>query len=303
MQRGAIVIPTYRRPLGLEKALAYIEKLQTTATVTVLIADNDPNEQEGSEIVRRVAAAGYRFPIRSMVVAGRGVSQVRNVLIAAALEVRENEFVALLDDDEWPEPQWLDALLEMQRRTGADAVSGTMLPAFAGPPRPWMERLTLFRQEQPDGPSQMLWGTCNVLLTRELMMKLSPPWFDAEFGLTGGEDVEFFTRARAQGASFAWASAARVFENVPQTRMTMRWITRRSFRIGNTNALIQLRWRYRRFGRLAIIVKSVVRLVAVVMLTLPNSKSKTRIVEAVCLAVRSLGEIVAVFGIRYREYG
>jgi succinoglycan biosynthesis protein ExoM len=303
MRRGVIVIPTYRRPRGLDKALSYIEKLETTANVTVLVADNDPEAQEGTEIVRRLAAAGYRFPIRSIVVAERGVSQVRNASIASALETPGTEFVALLDDDEWPEPQWLEAMLDMQHKTGADAVGGTMLPAFAVAPPPWTERLTLYRQEQADGLTEMLWGTCNVLLTRRYLEKLSQPWFDAEFGLTGGEDVEFFTRAKARGASFAWASAARVFEHVPQSRMTMRWVARRSFRIGNTNALTQLRWRYRRLGRLVIFVKSIGRLFAAAMLILPNSKSNGRIIEAMCLSSRSLGEVAALFGIRYREYG
>lgn len=303
MRRGAIIIPTYRRPLGLNKVLTHIEKLETSANVTVLVADNDAEFQEGIKVVQRLTAAGYRFPIRGIVVANRGVSHVRNALILSALETPGTEFVALLDDDEWPEPQWLEAMLNMQQQTGADAVGGTMLPAFMVSPPSWMERLTLYRQEQTDGPTEMLWGTCNALLTRQYLEKLSQPWFDTEFGLTGGEDVEFFTRAKAQGATFAWATNARVFEDVPRSRTTLRWIITRSFRIGNTNALIQLRWRYRHRGRLAILVKSLGRLLVTAILILPTARQRGQVTEAMCLSSRSLGEIAALLGIRYREYG
>lgn len=298
----AIIIPTFRRPLGLNKALTHIEKLETSAEVTVLVADNDVDFQEGVKVVHRLISTGYRFPIRSIVVADRGVSHVRNSLIASALEIPNTEFLALLDDDEWPEPQWLDAMLKMQRQTGADAVGGTVLPVFMGSPPSWIERLSLYRQEQANGPTEMLWGTCNAILTRQFVEKFSRPWFDMEFSLTGGEDVEFFTRAKALGATFAWASNARVFEDIPLSRTTLRWITMRSFRIGNTNAHTQLLWRYRHLGHLAIFVKSIGRLMTTMIVILPTAKRKGQMIEAMCLSLRSLGEIAALLGIRYQAY-
>jgi GT2 family glycosyltransferase len=231
------------------------------------------------------------------------VAHVRNALIASALDNPETGFLALLDDDEWPEPEWLEELLDMQRRTGADAVGGAMSPAFPIAAPSWAEQLDLYRQEHPDGLTDMLWGTCNVLLTRRCLETIPRPWFDEEFGLTGGEDVEFFTRLKATGATFAWAGAARVFEDVPRSRLKLRWIARRSFRIGNTNARTQLRWRYNRMGRLAILVKAVGRLLTAAALTLPSTGWKAQYVEALCLSCRSFGEVTALLGIRYREYG
>lgn len=302
MRRGVIAIPTRGRPRGLEKALNSIERLQTTAQLTVLVADNDACAQEGISVVSRISSAGYRFPIRSMIVTPRGVAHVRNELIASALEDPKTEFIALLDDDEWPETQWLETLLSMQRRTGADAVGGTMLPDFSITPPSWAEDLKLYRQQATDGPIDMLWGTCNVLLTRKCVETLPPPWFDEQFGLSGGEDVEFFSRLNAKGAAFAWASEARVFEEVPRDRLTIGWIARRSFRIGNTNARSQLRWRYRRLGYPAIITKSIGRLCAAAALIFLRANQRSGPVEAMCLSCRSLGELAALFGIRYLEY-
>jgi succinoglycan biosynthesis protein ExoM len=302
MQRGMILIPTFRRPGGLAKALACLDKLQTTADITILVAENDPLGREGSEVVG-LHAQRSRFKIQSIEVAQRGVSHVRNFLIATALVTPGVEFVAFMDDDEWPEPQWLQALLDMQHRTDAEIVGGTVLPAFVSEPPVWAKQLKLFRQEQPDGPADMVWGTCNVLLTRALLQRVVVPWFDPRFGLTGGEDMEFFTRAKAAGAKFAWAAAALMHEDVPASRTRLGWVFRRSFRIGGTNALVQLRWKYGRFGHPIILAKSLGRLAAAFFMALRDPCHAGHRAEAFSLAARSLGEMAALVGIRLREYG
>jgi succinoglycan biosynthesis protein ExoM len=301
MQRGMILIPTFRRPQGLAKALACLDRLQTDADVTIVVAENDPSGGEGREVVR-LHAPRSRFAIQSIDVAQRGVSQVRNALIAAALATPGVDFVALLDDDEWPDPQWLQQLLDMQHRTGADIVGGTMLPAFAAEPPEWARQLELFRQEQPDGPVDMVWGTCNVLLTRPILERMAAPWFDPQLGLTGGEDMEFFTRAKVEGASFAWAAAALMHEDVPESRVRLGWVFRRAFRIGSTNALVQRRWRYGRFGRPLILAKAIGHLAAASFLFLRHALDAGGRMEALSLAARSLGEMAGRLGIRYREY-
>jgi succinoglycan biosynthesis protein ExoM len=302
MRRGAILIPSYRRPDGLAKALERLEQLQTDADLTIIVAENDPVGGEGTAVVRRQAQRS-RFRIQGIEVAQQGVSHVRNALIGAALASPDIEFAALFDDDEWPEPQWLEALLDMQERTGAEVIGGTVTPDFAVTPPAWAGEFKLYRQEQPDGPSAMVWGTCNVLLTRSLLERMAAPWFDLQFGLTGGEDMEFFARAKAEGASFAWAAAAVVHEDVPESRTRLPWVFRRAFRIGSTNALVQLRWRYGRSGRPLILAKSLARLVRAPLLALSNPFDAARRMEALSQSARSLGEMVALMGFRYREYG
>ena len=64
---------------------------------------------------------------RRSLVAERGIAQNRNALVAAALDRSEMQFLAMLDDDEWVEPDWLDALLATQAHFGADAVEGPVI--------------------------------------------------------------------------------------------------------------------------------------------------------------------------------
>ena len=70
----------------------------------------------------------------------RGIAQVRNALVAAALAEPATRFVAMLDDDEWPEQNWLTQLLRTQKETGADVVRGAVLRVFEAPPPVWAAR-------------------------------------------------------------------------------------------------------------------------------------------------------------------
>ena len=308
LRRGAIVIPTFRRPAGLAKTLEHIARLTTTAALTVIVADNDVEKLAGVAVVRRLEQAGYRFPLRWITVAETGVARVRNDLIVEALADPGVAFVACIDDDEWPDPHWLEALLAMQHETGADAVGGTVEPVFSTRPPTWVDRVEIYRQEAPEGRVEMLWGTSNVLLTRAMLEGLGPPFFDLGFGRSGGEDTEFFHRAGARGFAFAWASAATVFETVPPSRVTLSWMLRRSFRIGSTNALIQLDWRYARLGRTRILVKAAGRLLVAAAQALPALLARSRdrrregLVRLLYLSARSSGEVAALTGFRDRVY-
>src|SRR5579862_756581 len=201
-ERIVIAIPTYRRPLSLKRLLDAIGRLQTRCDVAVLVADNDAEQKEGFALCQRLAPA-YRWPLTAVVAPERGIAQVRNVLVEQALRDEKASFVAMIDDDEWPAPDWLDQFLAVQRQTGADVLQGSIL----------------FEQEgndgavpdirRPTGPIAMLQGAGNLLIQRRVLEETPRPWFDPAFALTGGEDFEFFTRLAKAGRHFAWADAAR----------------------------------------------------------------------------------------------
>src|ERR1700710_1545430 len=100
MPNVTVAIPTFRRPRGLERLLDALAKLETTANVTVLVADNDCEKHEGSDMCAAIRARGYRWPLRSLAVAQRGIAQVRNALTDVALGDAGMDYLAMLDDDE-----------------------------------------------------------------------------------------------------------------------------------------------------------------------------------------------------------
>src|ERR1043166_7456862 len=132
-----VAIPTFRRPKGLARLLAALAALNTDANVSVLVADNDCDGQQGFDLCARLRAETYRWPLEGIVVAERGIAQARNALVDHILAHRPCDFVAMLDDDEWPEPGWLDGFLKGQRETGAAARHGAILRDLEGRPGPW----------------------------------------------------------------------------------------------------------------------------------------------------------------------
>src|SRR4051794_34627843 len=106
MPEVVVAIPTFRRPQGLEKLLRALAQLDTTASVSVLVADNDAGGREGQAVCERMKS-GYRWPLECIVVEQRGIAQNRNALVERALQYPRMDFIAMLDDDEWPVARWL----------------------------------------------------------------------------------------------------------------------------------------------------------------------------------------------------
>ncbi|MCM0607763.1 MAG: glycosyltransferase family 2 protein [Ideonella sp. WA131b] len=97
----SIVVPTYRRPGTLERALASVAAA-TRADHEIIVVDDCP-EGTAFELARRFGAR-YLFKAGRQ----RGLSASRNL----GLDVATGVFVAFLDDDDFFNPSGLDALLQ-----------------------------------------------------------------------------------------------------------------------------------------------------------------------------------------------
>jgi len=303
MARIAVAIPTYRRPEGLRRLLRSLEAQVLEAEVVVVVADNGTNGREGLGVVEALLAQGYRFPVTKIGVAETGVAHVRNALFATVLKDREVDAVAMIDDDEWASPQWLAELLRIRAWHNADVVGGPVQPVFDSAPPAWASNCRYFYSEvHPDGPVEMVWGACNALMSRRALVALAPRWFDPDFGRSGGEDVEMFTRLKVGRYRFAWAAQAQVWEQVPQRRMRRDWVLRRAFRIGNSDMFVRLRWYYQGNGRLWAALHTAAHAgssVASLPFLLWTPAARMRVL---CDMSRVAGKVVALGGIRYHEY-
>lgn len=297
-----VAIPTFRRPKGLRRLLLAIANLQTDARVGVLVADNDADRREGIAVAERLRSAGYRWPIDAFVVGERGIAQARNALVAHGFG-GAFDFLAMLDDDEWPEPSWLDAFLRAARSTGADALHGAVLPEFEIAPGRWAKRCYGFAPLRGvTGPIAMIHGTSNVLLRRSTFEKLASPWFDTRFALSGGEDKDFFTRLKVAGARFAWADAAVVHAEMPASRSNPGWAIKRAFRVGNSDMRVFIK--HNRALREMLMESA--KIVAALTLSPPLALLSAPIAELrmlpVCKFARAAGKAAAALGVRYDEY-
>jgi glycosyltransferase involved in cell wall biosynthesis len=294
-----VAIPTFRRPRGLSRLLDALAKLDTTANVTVLVADNDAEGHEGFDLCQGLA---YRWPLKAMVVQERGIAPVRNALVAEAL-CMDMQFLAMLDDDEWPEPQWLDALLAEQAKTGADALQGSILFDFEQRPARWAEVFDGMADiRQASGPTPMLQGAGNLLLTHGALTRVSRPWFDPAFALSGGEDRDFFQRLKAAGACFAWSDEAVARGFVPATRTCFSWALKRAYSVGNSDMRVFLKYGPSFAARMRELAKVAGVLVLSPALAVLLAFSEVRRRDALRRLFRAAGKVTALFGRHYDEY-
>jgi len=249
-----IAIPTFRRPEQLRHLIAAIAQLDRLEGAMLLVADNDAGG-EGAAVAAAMAE-DYPIAVEVIRVPEPGLCHVRNAIVAHALAIPTMQQLAMLDDDEWPEPQWLAALLTVQQRTGAAVVGGPVLPVFPEGAPDWAQETLVFRPEQrPEGLADMLYASNNLLVTRGALEALGVPWFDPAFNRSGGEDLDFLTRLKAIGFAFAWAPGARVSEWVGAERARKAWVLRRMWRIGVTDTRVASKQRGL-FGRIGLALRS-----------------------------------------------
>jgi succinoglycan biosynthesis protein ExoM len=301
---AVIAIPTCRRPAGLTQLLDSLAALVTEHEVSVIVADNDADGHEGLSVVGKLQAAGYRWPISAFLVPQRGISQVRNGLVAAATAVAEADYVLMLDDDETAEPGWLDEMIQVQRDTCADVVGGRVNRRFEGGKPSWVEGVSLLANKTGAGGSRvdLVNSTANILFVRSFLARLSLPVFDPAFGLTGGEDKEALMRAKRAGASFAWAERAVVSEQIPASRLTEGWVLKSAFRVGNSDMRVLLRHRRSWMEVLAEIGKAFTVLLGAPALLLRATGNDARRIRARMMIWRAAGKLAAFAGLAYREY-
>jgi glycosyltransferase involved in cell wall biosynthesis len=295
----ALCVCTYRRPAGLRRLLAAIAALRTdrVGSLEVVVIDNDP---DGSARAVVDAVDGMPFIVRYAHEARRGISHARNRAVAEAADA---DWIAFLDDDEEPEPEWLNELLRVQAVHAADVVAGPVPPRYEVPAPRWVLRGRFHEPpRRPTGSPLPYADTGNVLVRASLFRDFPAP-FAPSLALAGGEDTHFFLRVARAGHRIVWADAAVAWEWVPPSRVRLPWLLRRAFRRGNTWALLEREldpsWRVRAL-RIARGAGRIVR--GAVLLPLSLLRGRHAVVETLRGMCFGAGSLAGVAGYRYDEY-
>jgi succinoglycan biosynthesis protein ExoM len=235
----SVCICTYRRQLGLSRLLAALETQETAGafTFSIIVADNDSVESAKATLAAFAAASTLRVDYYCE--PEQNISLARNKAISNA----RGEYVALIDDDEWPEKDWLLRMFQAIKKYDAHGVLGPVKPHFDREPPRWVVRGRFFekpRHTAHQSGSILRWAetrTSNVLLKAAVFGSVND-YFDPRFGLGGGEDVDFFGRMMAKGRVFVWCQEAAVFELIPPERCTRKDMLRRALLRGRMSLLL-----------------------------------------------------------------
>lgn len=274
----ALCVCTFRRPAGLAQLLEALSTLDYEGRLSVVVVDNDPSGQALS--VYEQKAATSRWPLLYDVETRRGPSFARNRAVQLALH-QNPDFVAMLDDDEYPSRGWLRALLAAQERTNADVVGGPVLPAFREQPPSWIVKGRFFEKgtDLADGSPVVLSSSANFLATTRCFSYLLPTPFPEEYGYLSGSDTFFFLRLAARGFRMSWATRAVVFEDIPPERVNLRWLRKRKAWQGEARVRTQRTFKkglLRRFDRGARTFVGCVVALGVFPLLLPSKVLRAR---------------------------
>ncbi|MBV9646475.1 MAG: glycosyltransferase [Candidatus Eremiobacteraeota bacterium] len=233
-----IAIPTFRRPHLLGALLDGLAKqsLPDGLALSALVLDNDA--AGSARNVVRDRACAFPFPLSYRCVKVPGLSAVRNAALEAA---SGSEFLAMIDDDEVPEPRWLAELVRVQRATGADAVVGPVPPRLSlGMPR-WLHGLGGAHFERARDGQRISEGWSGNCLVRMQTLKRLALRFDPALNFSGGEDQMFFRSLSSCGGVIVYARDAIAWEDVPPERRSLQFVLSRSFRRGTTLSICDRR--------------------------------------------------------------
>lgn len=242
----SIVIPCFDRLALLERTITacLCQVVDAGVSWEIIIADNHP-----ARLARSLVATFHsNIPLRHVEAGERNIAAARNMGIQAA----NGAFIAFVDDDEAPEPNWLMAHYRCLLRTGADASFGAVYPIFErGTPPSWDPQGRYYTTDfdlPPDTRIDPLkWfpprprgvSTANVMLRRSSCLAQSKP-FDEEFGRSGGEDTMLLLRLARDGRHFVWCPDAPVIEFNESGRQNFRYMCRRVQRSSRHSAEVRV---------------------------------------------------------------
>jgi succinoglycan biosynthesis protein ExoM len=313
---------TYRRPEGLRALLGGLaaQRFEAIARprIQVVIVDN-----EGSAEVLAVceqAGQATGLAIRYVHEPRHGIPFARNACLDQIAS--DAEFFAMIDDDEVPEPDWLEQLVLAQARAGADVVRGAVVPVFPDGAPAWIRDGDFFGwpRQRPAGAgthladgAELASASSNNVLVRVAAVRALGLRFDTTLAFTGGTDALFFRQMKLAGCRIVYAAGARVHEAVPRQRATFRYLWRVHYKQGCNKVPRKLRLETKGAGTARFIRMAMKRIprecgevgggtLSIVRSLVSGHAEMGRLSGGLLRIAKGLGGLAGLIGARFAHY-
>jgi glycosyltransferase involved in cell wall biosynthesis len=295
----AVGIITYRRPKSLQRLLTAL-MAQTYSDgvapeITVVVVDND------ADATARVVCDGVQGQIKiSYVVEPQlGIPMARNRVLDSLPD--DCQFLLWIDDDETPEPNWINSLLHTQAGVDADIVMGAVQAILPEAAPKWIKKGGFFNRRRFMDRATLAEGATNNCLMRISAIRSHNLRFDERMRYTGGTDTLFFRTAESLGLRMVWSAEAVVNDHIPLQRCSLRWLVMRHFRSGNTLAICdrKLGTPLDVLGRAGRGVNKLLQSIVVLPLSIEGMHEFAR---SIILFARGLGMLAGLAGYQFDEY-
>jgi glycosyl transferase family 2 len=299
-----VIVPTFRRPAQILETLASLQAQQTARRFAVILIENEAEKCEGATAATPLFENGG---IAGMIIVAheRGNCCAYNAGLETALADFPNfKWLAIIDDDEIADPQWLDRLCAAGEKFGADLVGGPQLPVFPdNSGKQFTNHPVFVPHYRQSGPVTALYSSGNLLIGRHVLAAMAPSFLDLRFNFMGGGDSDFLSRAAAKGFKLAWCAEAVVRETVPARRLEADWIRSRSLRNGVISTLVEKKKRAASpVGNLRVLAKSLALLGASPFRGLVRLLQTGSLSTAMYPVYIAIGRVLAEFGYSNEQY-
>ena len=225
-----VIIPTYKRPKGLEAALStLVNQNVSPEKFEIVVSDNDP--QGGAEDYVKKLAQKYKSPEIIYVHAkDPGVCNARN----AAMEKARGRFLVFVDDDMEATDGWVQNMIDLLLKYDAGIAFSDVTARMHDETDPKIAAMIpIFSRtlSEPEGLINAFLGMGGAALDTSLMTFPDPP-FNPDLNDVGGEDDFLFYELSSQGVKTAWSPHFSAYEIIPESRATFDYIWKRNFAFG-----------------------------------------------------------------------
>jgi len=196
--------------------------------VTVLVVNNSgPGENRVARDLLDRSGLSRFCSVRLLDSPENNISTGRNLIIDSC----KTQHLAFIDDDEYPEAEWLTSLVNQQLEGLGSMVGGPIVPVYPPEAPAWVREIDLHNTRGlSTGDVIRRTATGNCLLDLTAVGEIR---FDHAFGLTGGGDANFFETLTRRGSKLIWCAHAVVKETISEDRATARYSIFRFIKQGN----------------------------------------------------------------------
>src|SRR2546423_2706978 len=224
--RFSVIVCTYNGAKTIAECLDELTRLEYANYEVIVV--NDGSNDETESVVRNYDVRLINTPNNV------GLSAARNIGLAAA----EGEFIAYIDDDAYPDPNWLCYLASSFASTGHVGIGG---PNVDPPNSDFVADCVA---NAPGGPVHVLLTDelaehlpgCNIAFRKTALQQIGG--FDPRF-TSAGDDVDVCWRLQNRGWTLGFSPAAMVWHH-PRASIRAYWRQQRGY--GKAETLLESKW-------------------------------------------------------------
>ncbi|MFR9603189.1 MAG: glycosyltransferase [Rikenellaceae bacterium] len=245
MKKLTLIIATFNRSEWVIETLQSVIEQSAEAAAWECIVVNNNSSDDTVERVEEFISEHNSFDIKIVTETKQGLSHARN----RGIEESIGEYIAIIDDDEIINTQFIEAYIEFFDSHPSVASAGGKIIARYRSSRPkWMSKYTERPIANPidlgdvvcEFPRGVIPGGGNMAIQRWVLDKYGA--FDPSLGrcaekLIGGEESDLFERLRVAGEECWFVPEAVMYHLIPDEKLNHDYLNRLSYNIGVSQRL------------------------------------------------------------------